>query len=334
MITDLQYVGRIYKNCGPTGAQTGALGAEQTFRKMAMTTYGSVIKNANDILGAIHSNLSSIEAAGIGQKGWTPAEEAARKGEIITQAAASQKYLQQQIGERAAMAAGGGPGLVTGGTETAKAMAAADVMGKESEALQKATAEEYATGRENYLQATKMDIALPGEEARAVESAAAPVLGAEKTESEQANQNAAASSSWMGLVGGLAEAGIGVACVTKDTLIETAERGDIRAGDLMVGDHLRGMNGDEEIVGLERNQKQCVWIELESGMSIEVTKSHTFALAGGGYTEAHEAKDQVVQTISGDRKVVSVQPSTVKSVLRIRLKGSHTYVSNGIWSLE
>jgi hypothetical protein len=41
-----------------------------------------------------------------------------------------------------------------------------------------------------------------------VSGAASPVTGAEKVEGEQADQNAAASQSWMGLVGGLADSAI------------------------------------------------------------------------------------------------------------------------------
>lgn len=337
MITDLRYTGRLYKNCGPTGAQQEALAANRNFRKMATDEYSKVIGNMKDVFGQIQQQVGSIAAAGVGQQGWTPAERSARQGQVITQAAVANKQLQAAIFEKGAITSGGGAGLTTGATLATAAGAEADVLNREAEDLQKNIAEDYATGRENYWKATAVEGAIPGEEAKITAEAAQPVLGAQKNESDQANENAAASSSWMGLVGGLASGAMGMAgnlCVTEDTYILHASGEWLRADELTVGTHLRGPSGDEEIIGFERGEEPCVWVTLENEMEIEVSTSHTFAVPDGGYAEAWESKGKMVRTLFGDSKVVSVEASAIKPVIRIHLKGSHAYVSNGIWSLE
>ena len=211
MKTNLRYAGHIYKNCGPSGAQKEALQADTDFRKMATDEYGKVIGNMQDVFGQIQQQVGSIAAAGVGQQGWTPAETSARQGQVITQAAAANKQLQASIAEKGAMTSGGGPGLTTGATLATEAGAESNVLNKEAEMLQQNTAENDATGRENYWKATAVEGAIPGEEAKISSEAAQPVLGAQKNESDQANENQAASSSWMGLVGGLAQAGASAA---------------------------------------------------------------------------------------------------------------------------
>jgi len=337
MKTNLQYVGRIYKNCGPTGAQQEALAADRNFRKMATDEYGKVIGTMKDIFGQIQQQVGSIAAAGVGQHGWTPAETSARQGQVITQAAVANKQLQAAIAEKGAMVSGGGPGLQLGATLATEAGAEAQVLNKEAEQLQQNIAEDYATGRENYWKATAVEGAIPGEEAKISAEAAQPVLGSQKSEADQANENAAASSSWMGLVGGLASGAMGMVgglCVTEDTRIELASGERLFAKDLEVGEYLRSMGDREEVAALEHGTEYCVWVTLENNMSVEVSLSHTLALGNGGYTEACEAMGKEIKTVNGESKVVSVASSGFKPVIRIRLSGSHTYVSNGIWSLE
>jgi len=209
MITNLRFVGKIYKNCGPTGAQQTALAADQAFGKQALEVYGENMKNMQEAFSQVFGQVNNIVEAGIGQQGWTPAEAAARSGEVINQTAANAKMLNAAIADKAAASSGGGAGLTTGATQAVEAGAEAQVLNKESSELQQNVAENYATGRENYLKALGVEAELPGLETEAAAKNAQPVSAAYGQTSQQANENAAASSSWMGLVGGIADAAVG-----------------------------------------------------------------------------------------------------------------------------
>lgn len=213
MKTNLWYAGPIFKNCGHSEGQGDALHADMSFQNMVKDTYSKNVANAEEILGQIHDRVDSISAAGVGQQGWTPAENAARTGEIVNQTAANSKYLSAKIGDEAAAHSGGGPGLENGNVTATKANADASVLNNEVSALQKNTAENYDAGRNNYWAATNVEKGLPGELASADSASAGAVNQSDQISNDQANQNSAANSSWMGLVGGLAgdATGLGVA---------------------------------------------------------------------------------------------------------------------------
>lgn len=203
MIRLFNYTGRTFLNCGPSGAQGQALAADSNFRRTLTSSYGTDFSESQDIFNELHTNMEQVVAKGSSQEGMSPEEKAARTSENINQTAAENKHVQQLIGEKAGMT-GATPGVESGVTEAVRAGAATAAENAMNTRGAKITEEDYAIGRENYNNAVRGEMALPGATMNPVSTAAGEVIGSEKTESEQADANAAASSSWMGLVGGLA----------------------------------------------------------------------------------------------------------------------------------
>jgi hypothetical protein len=135
-------------------------------------------------------------------------EKAAENSRALNSAAAANKQVQQLIGEKAAVA-GATPGVESGVTQAVRAEAATKIENNLANQEGKILTRSYDIGRENYNNAVKEEMGLPSATISPVSGAASPVVSAEGVEGNQANENAAASSSWMGLVGGLADAAVG-----------------------------------------------------------------------------------------------------------------------------
>lgn len=196
------YKGKAFRNCANAG-QTSALAADQTFGQTLRSSYGTDFSEAQGIFNSLNGNLESIVAAGPGQQGETPTELAAQNSQAVNQAAASNKQIQQSIGEKASMS-GATPGVESGVTQAASAGAEAQVENNLGNTEANITQKNYDIGRQNYQTAVKNQMALPEATMAPVNQAAGAVNSANETTGQQANANEAASNSWMGLVGGLA----------------------------------------------------------------------------------------------------------------------------------
>lgn len=203
MIRLFQYVGPVFLNCSPSKSQQSALAADSSFRKQLTSSYGTDFAEAQNLFKELHTNMEIISAKGPSQEGFSAEEKAARNSQNINQTAAENKHVQQLIGEKAGMT-GATPGVESGVTEAVRAGAATAAENAMNTRGAKITEEDYAVGRENYNNAVRGEMALPAATMNPVSTAAGEVIGSEKVENEQADANAAASSSWMGLVGGLA----------------------------------------------------------------------------------------------------------------------------------
>lgn len=101
------------------------------------------------------------------------------------------------------------PGVESGVTAAVRADAATKIEENLGNQEGKILTRSYDIGRENYNNAVRGEEELSSATMSPVTLAAGPVVSAENTTGAQANENAAASSSWMGLVGGLADAAVG-----------------------------------------------------------------------------------------------------------------------------
>jgi hypothetical protein len=202
-----QYIGKSYKNCGPSEAQQSALASDSAFTKVLTSSYMTDFGESQDLFHELHTNFDSIIAKGASQEGMSASEKAAENSQQINQAAAANKQVQQLIGEKAAMT-GSVPGVESGVTQAVRADAATKIENNLANQEGKILTRSYDIGRENYNNAVREEMALPSATMNPVTSAGSSVIGAEKVEGEQADQNAAASQSWMGLVGGLADAAV------------------------------------------------------------------------------------------------------------------------------
>lgn len=332
------YDGWEFLNCDPSKEQKSALSADSTFRKTLTSSYGTEFADAKGLFDNLNGNLESITAKGPEQEGMSAAEKSAENSQAINAAAASNKNIQTFIGQKAGMS-GATPGVESGVTEAVRGAAATSVENNLANKEADITEKNYAIGRENYTNAVKEQEALPSAAFGAANQSAGEVSNAEHIENAQANENESTSSSWMGLVGGLADAAVGAAgtaagCVTPDTQIAIDEVTTVPAHDIKVGDTLDGIQGPEKVIRLEESRQPCVQLTLDDGTEIEVSTSHTFALFEGGYTEAWDAKGKRVLTREGHRLVEKLELLPVQLVIKICLAGAHTYASNGIWSLE
>lgn len=199
------YTGKIYKNCDPSGAQKAALSSAQSMAQILQGSYETVFGAGSSIFNSLKAGYDKIIQTVHGKS----AEElAAENSQIINQAAASSKQVQQAIGERAATT-GVVPGVESGVVQAERAAADTAILNKASAQKLAVTAEDYAIGREERDRAMAAEGKLTGEAFAPAEGFAGQTTKAIGVESEQANANAAASTSWMGLVGGLADAAVG-----------------------------------------------------------------------------------------------------------------------------
>jgi len=203
----MRYIGTIYKNCDPSGAQQAALKGETDFANTMKAAYGQVFGAGSTIFNSLKAGWDKIINT---THGMTPDELAARRSEISTQAAANNIKVQQAIGRNAAMGSAV-PGVESGVAQAEKAQAATDIATKESTAQEQLTGQDYDIGRQMRVTGMEAEAKLPGEAFSPAAEFATGTENAMKLESEQANANEAASSSWMGLVGGLADKAVGAA---------------------------------------------------------------------------------------------------------------------------
>jgi hypothetical protein len=329
----MRYIGTIYKNCSPTDAQQSALKASTDFVSTMKDAYGQVFGAGSKIFNSLKAGWDKIINT---THGMTPDEIAARRSEISTNAAAANIKVQQAIGRRAAVTSAV-PGVESGVAQAERAQAAADIATKESAAQEAVTGEDYNIGRQMKVRGMEAEAKLPGEAFTPAAEFASGTENAIKTESDQANANAQASSSWMGMVGGLASAGIGLAgdlCVALDTLIRMGDETEKPANELKIGDMVFGFEGPEAIKNLIISTQPRVRITLDNDYQIVVSSSHTFYSPMGGYIEASASLDRYLRTDDAWNKVVKVEVLEPSEVIMIKLTGLHGYMSNGIWSLE
>ena len=151
---DLRWVGEIWKNCGPTSGQSGALAADQSFQSVLKNSYATEFGENMALMNNLTTNLGQIIAAGAGQQGYSAPELAAMNSQAINAAAAGNQKLQTAIGENAARSTGA-PGVESGVVQAERAAAATGVDTALSNQEANITQQNYATGRQNYWNAIR-----------------------------------------------------------------------------------------------------------------------------------------------------------------------------------
>ena len=207
-IRNYKYVGRTYKNCDPSKAQKDALTNATNWRNIVQNSYTTVFGAGSQMLKAVSGGLDNIIAKGREAMGFSPEELAAKNSQAISSAAASSQAVQRSIGNRAAVS-GAVPGVESGVVQAERAQADTSVMENLSNREANITDTGYQVQRDafdNSVKAKESSVEKAFDPAAQVQGA---VTQAGEVESQQANANAAASNSWMGLVGGLADSAVG-----------------------------------------------------------------------------------------------------------------------------
>jgi hypothetical protein len=204
-VLNLRYVGSTWKNCGPTSGQTDALQADQNFQKLLTQDYSQIFGQNQALFKNLTTNLGLITSAGVGQQGFSAPELATKNSQAINAASASNQKLQTAIGENAALHGNADPGVESGIVQAEKAQAATAVDTNLNNNLADITQQNYATGRQNYWQATGATEAAPGAFENPSNAAGGTVVGANQETGTEANSVASSSigNELLGLTEGL-----------------------------------------------------------------------------------------------------------------------------------
>lgn len=204
-MTTYKYIGRTYKNCDPSGAQQAALKSSTDFANTMKDAYSQVFGAGSSIFRKLSAGWDRIINT---THGMSPEELAAKRSESLNQSAADIQKVNRSIGERAGVT-GAVPGVESGIVQAERTGAETEILGQESQREADITAQDYATGRKERDIAMEQESNLPSKAFSPATGFASNTEGAIGEESQQANANEQASTSWMGMVGGLADAAVG-----------------------------------------------------------------------------------------------------------------------------
>jgi hypothetical protein len=160
-----EYGGPVELAKGASAQQTQLANTQQSFYNTVLQNYNTQFANQSSILSSLTSGWNQIFNAGIGQYGYTPAEDTALRTQASEGTATTYNQaltaLNEQLGAR-----GGGntPGVTSGGdaqlqAEIAKA-GAADIANKQLGITESG----YNIGRQNYLTAASSLAGVAGQE--------------------------------------------------------------------------------------------------------------------------------------------------------------------------
>lgn len=145
--------------CGATAEERELQHNEASFSSMLQSNYATRYAQQSDILNGLNARLNGIVAKGASQQGFSPEELAARNSSAINTTGANYKHAAQALGGQLA-GRGGDSGLVSGVDKQIKASlasAGAESLSNQENAI---TAENYATGRDQYNKAVAGQAAL------------------------------------------------------------------------------------------------------------------------------------------------------------------------------
>jgi len=329
------YIGKTYKNCDPSGAQKAALSASTSLQGALSAGYKDTFGKASAMYDSLNTKLHSIISD---VHGLDPATLSRINSGTLARSAASEQAAQAAVNAKGASTSAT-PGVETGVTQAVRGQVISNLETAKNTELGDTAIKDAELG------ITERDKALGASESLGNVFGASTDIGkadisALGEESAQANANQASSSSWMGLVGGIAESAIGAAgtaagCVTPETMITRENGEDVQASMLMLNDKVWGLDGAERIIKMTTSMQPSVKIVLEDGTTITVSESHTFVTAIGGYTFAQDALNKKLTGVHGNvLSVIRTERVGIQPVIRFFLDGDHAYVSNGVWSLE
>lgn len=208
ILITFQYVGPTYTNCDPSGAQKAALASDQSWQKTLTSSYSSVFGLGSAMYKTLSGGLDTIIAKGANAMGYSPEELAAKNAQAINTAAASAKAVSASIG-RAAAKSGATPGVESGIVQAERAGANTAIMSNLANKEADITEKGYEVGREEFNTAVKEKEGSLSSSFSPSTAMGSDINAANKITADQANENQAVSSSWMGMVGGLADAAVG-----------------------------------------------------------------------------------------------------------------------------
>jgi hypothetical protein len=138
---------------GASGAQNTLSAESGNFYRELHGAYSEQFGKFKSILSNLHDAWTPILNGGINQQGWSAEERAARNSAAINNTATNYQHVSQAVNEQLAAKGGGNVALPTGADAQINASIATSAAQDLSNQQARNTAEDYATGRQNFLNA-------------------------------------------------------------------------------------------------------------------------------------------------------------------------------------
>lgn len=191
--------------CGASQQQKDIEASQAAFYDTLTSHYNTAFAESEGILGQLKSSFEPILKAGINQQGFSEGELNNLNSQAVTGTGANYAKAADALSKQQA-ASGGGNTYIPSGAKTQQQLQLASSAAENESRIQSGiTAENYATGRSNYLTAAEG----LGNVANALNPTgmANAATGAGSAASTTANEITQANNSWMQLV----SAGLGAA---------------------------------------------------------------------------------------------------------------------------
>jgi hypothetical protein len=201
---NFKYVSPTYKNCKPSAAQQQALSNDTNWESTMKGSYSTTFGDASAMYKSLKSGLDAIVSS---TSAYSAPVLASMNAQTLNTAAANIAKLNASIGRNAAKGSVT-PGVESGIVQAEKAGAATQVMGTMANEQADITQKNAQLGIEERDKAINAEENL-GKVFEPSTQMAGDVTKAEQVTQEQANTNAQESRSWVGMVGGLADAAVG-----------------------------------------------------------------------------------------------------------------------------
>ncbi len=150
---------------------------------------------------------------------------------------------------------------------------------------------------------------------------------------QNTQNNPSALSNIMSVAGPV---GTAAACVAEGTEIRLDDGTVRKVESLAPGDRVAGLGGPNLVIAVvDEGEAECVHVStVRMGVRLTCTESHTLAEVHGGYVTAGDCLDHQLRLSNEASFAGEVKPAGARRVFRVKLNGTHSYLSGGIWSLE
>jgi hypothetical protein len=142
---------------GASDNQEALAQSQKEFADTLQRDYGTTFANNQAILNSLNSSLKPIVSAGIGQYGYSNAEDAAMRTQASAGTAANYQNARRAVGQAQAAAGGGDTFLPTGAAAANNAALARAAAQQESGQQLDITKSGYEQGRQNFLNAVNAE---------------------------------------------------------------------------------------------------------------------------------------------------------------------------------
>jgi len=193
---------------GASSSETNIANQQSSFYSTLQNDYKTQFTNQNNILNTLNKSLSPIINAGVGQYGFSNAEDAAMRTQSTAGTASAYKSAKQASGEAQASQGGGDTFIGSGVKAQTNAQLANSAASTEANQQLGITEQGYQTGRSNYFNAVGQEQNVanaynPSGYASAANSAGSSAFGSAQ-EVNKENQSGSAWGQIGGTLGGIA----------------------------------------------------------------------------------------------------------------------------------